>query len=123
MFSTSKTVDKKSIHTLIGSLKNELNLQIDFLVINFVSSEEITELNEKYLNHYHSTDIITFDYAENKANIDGEIIISASVEIVSERQVCVTAYGAKNFGGHPADKPLIHSSETQEMNAPLIKQM
>jgi probable rRNA maturation factor len=76
VFSPSKSIDKLSIHNLIGSLKNELNLQIDSLVINFVTTSEITELNEKYLDHNFSTDIITFDYSENRNNIDGEIFIS-----------------------------------------------
>ncbi len=76
VFSPSKSIDKLSIHKLIGSLKKELNLQIDSLVINFVTTPEITELNEKYLDHYYSTDIITFDYSENRNNIDGEIFIS-----------------------------------------------
>ena len=76
VFSLSKSIDKLSIHKLIGSLKKELNLQIDSLVINFVTTSEITELNEKYLNHYFSTDIITFDYSEDKNKIDGEIFIS-----------------------------------------------
>ena len=76
VFSRSKLIDKLSIHKLIGSLKKELNLQIDLLVINFVTAAEITELNEKYLDHYYSTDVITFDYSEDRNKIDGEIFIS-----------------------------------------------
>ncbi len=76
VFSPSKSIDKLSIHKLVGSLKKELNLQIDSLVINFVTSTEITELNEKYLHHYFSTDIITFDYSGNRNKIDGEIFIA-----------------------------------------------
>ena len=76
VFSPSKLIDKLSIHKLVGSLKKELNLQIDLLVINFVTAAEITELNEKYLDHYYSTDVITFDYSEDRNEIDGEIFIS-----------------------------------------------
>ena len=76
VFSTSRSIDKLSIHKLVGSLKKELNLQIDALVINFVTISEITELNEKFLDHYYSTDIITFDYSENRNGIDAEIFIS-----------------------------------------------
>lgn len=76
VFSPSKSINKLSIHKLIGALKKELNLQIDSLVINFVTTSEITELNEKYLDHYYSTDIITFDYSENGKEIDAEIFIS-----------------------------------------------
>ena len=76
VFSPSKSIDKLSIHKLVGSLKKELNLHIDSLVINFVTAAEITELNEKYLDHYYSTDVITFDYSEDRNEIDAEIFIS-----------------------------------------------
>lgn len=76
VFSRSKSINKLSVHKLVGSLKKELNLQIDSLVIDFVTTSEITELNEKYLDHYYSTDIITFDYSENRNGIDAEIFIS-----------------------------------------------
>jgi len=76
VFSPSKSINKLSVHKLVGTLKKELNLQIDSLIINFVSETEITELNEKYLDHYYSTDIITFDYSEDSIEIDGEIFIS-----------------------------------------------
>ncbi|MEE9449797.1 MAG: rRNA maturation RNase YbeY [Ignavibacteriaceae bacterium] len=76
VFSSSKSINKLSIHKLVSSLKKELNLQIDSLMINFVTTSEITELNEKYLDHYFSTDIITFDYSEERNEIDGEIFIS-----------------------------------------------
>ncbi len=76
VFSHSKSIDKLSIHKLVGSLKKELNLQMDSLVINFVTAAEITDLNEKYLDHYYSTDVITFDYSEDRNEIDGEIFIS-----------------------------------------------
>ena len=76
VFSPSRSIDKLSIHKLVGSLKKELNLQIDALVINFVTISEITELNAKFLDHYYSTDIITFDYSEDRNGIDGEIFIS-----------------------------------------------
>ena len=76
VFSPSKSINKLSIHKLVGALKKELDLQINSLVINFVTETEITDLNEKYLGHYYSTDIITFDYSEDKKEIDAEIFIS-----------------------------------------------
>jgi rRNA maturation RNase YbeY len=76
VFSPSKSINKLSIHKLVGSLKKDLHLKIDSLVINFVTTPEITELNGKYLDHYYSTDIITFDYSENRNELDGEIFIS-----------------------------------------------
>ena len=35
-------------------------------------------LNNKYLNHKHSTDIITFDYSKLDSCLEGEILISTN---------------------------------------------
>ena len=44
--------------------------------ISFVRDNEMTNINEKYLSHEGSTDVITFDYTEGTlTGIDGEIII------------------------------------------------
>ena len=69
-------VNKIRIHTLVNSLKKELNFSISSLPINFISSSEITIINKKYLNHNYSTDIITFNYSGSKDDLDGEIFIS-----------------------------------------------
>jgi probable rRNA maturation factor len=67
---------KKIIHDSVSFLKKELNFQLNALVINFVSYEEIIKINSDYLNHHYETDIITFDYSETNSGIDGEIYIS-----------------------------------------------
>ncbi|MBN8691911.1 MAG: rRNA maturation RNase YbeY [Bacteroidetes bacterium] len=41
----------------------------------FVSDEELLKINRQFLKHNTYTDIITFDYSENK-KISGEIFIS-----------------------------------------------
>ena len=41
----------------------------------FCSDEKILEINNQYLQHDYYTDIITFDYSENKT-ISGDIFIS-----------------------------------------------
>ena len=69
-------VNKIRVHTLVNSLKKELNFSISSLPINFISSSEITIINKKYLNHNYSTDIITFNYSGSKDDLDGEIFIS-----------------------------------------------
>lgn len=69
-------VDKKKIHGLISGLKPILEFKVSSLVINFVSPEEILELNGRYLRHFFTTDIITFNYSGENFNFDGEIFIS-----------------------------------------------
>jgi len=70
-------IDKKLIHILVRKLKLELDFDIVSLIINFISSEQILEINNIYLNHNFTTDIITFNYSGNYENLDGELFISA----------------------------------------------
>jgi probable rRNA maturation factor len=69
-------VDKKTVKKIVHLISEELNLRVSSLEFNFVSSGTITEVNIKYLEHNDSTDIITFDYSDEKNILDGEIFIS-----------------------------------------------
>ena len=69
-------IKKVEIHNLVQLLKLELNFSISSLVINFVTSDEIIPINNKYLGHNFSTDIITFNYSGENYTLDGEIFIS-----------------------------------------------
>ena len=72
----NKVINKFTIHKLINLLKKELNFTIKNLEISFVNSSEIVQLNNKYLHHNYSTDIITFDYSKLDSSLEGEILIS-----------------------------------------------
>jgi len=56
-------------------------VDIDSLSISFINDEDMTEVNNKFLSHEGSTDIITFDYNDpeeknaDKIIFDGEILI------------------------------------------------
>ncbi|MDR0613527.1 MAG: rRNA maturation RNase YbeY [Dysgonamonadaceae bacterium] len=51
----------------------------------FCSDEEILRINRQYLNHDYYTDIITFDYTENRV-VSGDLFISVdTVKSNSER--------------------------------------
>lgn len=76
IFSSVKFIHKRNIHKIISEFSKLFGLQIYFLEINIVSSNIVLELNKKYLNHFHRTDILTFNYSNNKKEIDGEIYIS-----------------------------------------------
>jgi probable rRNA maturation factor len=72
----NQLISKSTIHKLINLLKKELEFTIDSLEVSFVNSAEIIRLNKKYLEHKHSTDIITFDYSKSISSLEGEILIS-----------------------------------------------
>ena len=72
----NKVINKLTIHKLVNLLKKELNFTIKNLEISFVNSSEIVQLNNKYLHHNYSTDIITFDYSKLDSSLEGEILIS-----------------------------------------------
>ena len=56
----------------VVSLENKILGNINYV---FCSDTYLLEVNRKYLNHDYFTDIITFDYVDNKS-ISGDIFIS-----------------------------------------------
>lgn len=54
--------------------------KIDTLEYNFIDTEKMYSLNKDYLNHSTDTDIITFDYSEDKS-IVAEVYISTEMMI------------------------------------------
>jgi len=76
VYSQDSSINKRSVHSLIASLKKEFNLSISFLSISFISSSELRDINKEYLNHDYETDIITFNYSKKLQDIDAEILIS-----------------------------------------------
>lgn len=76
VFSQDPSINKRAVHSLISSLKKEFNLDISSLSISFISSSELRDINNEYLNHDYETDIITFNYSKKLQDIDGEILIS-----------------------------------------------
>ena len=75
-FARNIDLEKKIVHNLVHFLKQKLNFNISSLIINFISAELITKINEEYLDHHYSTDIITFNYTMNHILLDGELYIS-----------------------------------------------
>ncbi|MGE5363486.1 MAG: rRNA maturation RNase YbeY [Bacteroidota bacterium] len=69
-------IDKKLVHSICGMLLQELNVSVESLPVNFVTPETIGSINENYLNHRGTTDIITFNYSGDNDILDGEIFIS-----------------------------------------------
>jgi len=53
------------IKQIAKALLTELEIQAAELEINLVATEEMTRLNEKFLQHAGSTDVIAFDYTDD----------------------------------------------------------
>lgn len=83
-------ISKKNIHSLVSSLAKQLNFKIINLDINFISGDEIYEINKKYLKHFYTTDIITFNYSDNSEKLDGEIFISIEDALSNSKEFKVT---------------------------------
>lgn len=68
-------VDKGSLREIIISFANKSGFKIKKLEYNFIDLNEMMSLNKSFLNHKSDTDVITFDYSENKTVI-AEVYIS-----------------------------------------------
>lgn len=77
--SAGEGIKKREIHNIAAFLIKNLHFNILNVAINFISSEEIIEINVKHLNHHYSTDIITFNYSGENDSLDGEIFICPEV--------------------------------------------
>lgn len=78
-----KSLNKKTIHRLVHYLSKENGFAIKTLQINFIINEEIRELNKRYLSHDYTTDILTFDYSNDKKMLDAEIYISLDEAVIN----------------------------------------
>lgn len=76
VYSLLKELKKNRVHNLVKALSIELKFKVVNLEISFISAKSILDINKTYLKHNYTTDIITFDYLQDKKAIDGEIFIS-----------------------------------------------
>jgi probable rRNA maturation factor len=73
-----------------ATLKESLDREQYELGVHLVGVREMAALNEKYLGHEGSTDVITFDYHENDKSLNGEIFICIDDALVQARQFGVS---------------------------------
>ena len=68
--------NKLKIRTWLTQIIQSHGYKLSALNFIFCSDDYLLKINIEYLNHHTLTDIITFDNAEEKGNIDGDIFIS-----------------------------------------------
>jgi probable rRNA maturation factor len=70
--------DQKLIARWIQDTIEEMELSTWNISVIFCSDAYLLDINRQYLNHDYYTDVITFDYSENK-RISGDIFISVDM--------------------------------------------
>ena len=83
------SINKSAVHSLVASIKRELNFKISSLFINFIGSDEMLEINKKFLKHSYRTDVVAFNYS-GKDELDGEILISVEDALLNAKKYKVT---------------------------------
>jgi rRNA maturation RNase YbeY len=68
--------NKLKIRTWLTQIIQSHGFKLSTLNFIFCNDDYLLNINIEYLNHHTLTDIITFDNAEDKGNIDGDIFIS-----------------------------------------------
>ena len=78
-FNTGFVLDnKKQISDWLLSLANNEGFSVKNLHYNFVSVEKIHSINKQFLNHDYPTDVIAFDYCEDK-ELSGEVFVCQKI--------------------------------------------
>ena len=68
--------EKNKVRLLIKKICQYEKKKLGFINCIFCSDNYLKEINNKHLKHDYFTDIITFDHAEDKNNIEGDLYIS-----------------------------------------------
>jgi rRNA maturation RNase YbeY len=66
----------KQLRIWLKAVGRHHQFRIKDLTYIFVNDEKLLEINRQFLQHDTYTDIITFDFSNNKEEISGEIYIS-----------------------------------------------
>jgi probable rRNA maturation factor len=78
-------LNKTAVSSMLLSFASSEGFEVDNIEYNFVDSKKMYSLNKDYLDHTTDTDIITFDYSENKI-ISAEVYISKDMMIENAKE-------------------------------------
>ncbi len=86
-----KKINTRLLKQIVGELFCELEITEAELGINLVATREMALVNETFLQHAGSTDVITFDHAEKKQakrrhSIHGELFVCIDVALTQAKE-------------------------------------
>jgi probable rRNA maturation factor len=84
----TKRINKRLLKQIIGELLAELKITETELGVNFVGAKKMAKVNWGFLRHEGSTDVITFDHAENgkRRQLHGELFICVDEAILQSKK-------------------------------------
>ena len=82
---SNKLIQNKILEDTIVFFANKSGFKIEKLEYNFVDLTAMRALNVDFLNHDNHTDILTFDYSEEK-NLIAEVYISLPMMIENAKK-------------------------------------
>ncbi len=89
----TRSVDLRQLRRMLRDLLSRLlELENFDLAVHIVNAQEMTRLNETYLQHAGSTDVITFDYSGAGATgpLVGEIFVCVDEALIQARRFRTT---------------------------------
>jgi probable rRNA maturation factor len=86
-----KKIDSRLLKAIVAIILAELRIEHCELEISLLGAKEMAALNETFLRHEGSTDVITFDYSEGEklrrnVGVSGEIFISVDDAIAQAKK-------------------------------------
>ena len=127
-----KTLHSRKLRQIVNELFAELEIETAELGINLVGAREMTLVNETFLRHEGSTDVITFDHAEKRKTknekrkkLHGELFICVDDAIQQAEEfgtswqsevVRYVVHGVLHLLGHDDLKPHLRRKMKREEN-------
>lgn len=121
-------ISKKELKNFLKELARLESKEIGDLSVVFTDDEYLLEVNKQYLEHDYYTDVITFDYSQDKT-VSGDIMISLdrvkenaeSLSAAFEEELHrVVFHGLLHLCGYkdksPSDEKTMRSKENQYLN-------
>ena len=88
----TRKINSPQLRRIVGDLIIELKVKDAQLGINLVAAPKMTSLNETFLQHEGSTDVITFDYSDGQKRgvLHGEIFVCVEEAILQAKKFTTT---------------------------------